>query len=248
VTDAAIVVDDVTVAYDGRPAIRRINGGFHLGSLTALAGPNGAGKSSLLKALVGELRPTRGRIFMRGVARSDIGYLPQAAGVDRSFPLTVADTVLLGAWHVIGAFGGTKSGLREQAAQALTAVGLDGFASRYIGALSAGQFQRVLFARLILQDAKVILLDEPFNAIDAGTTRDLVEIVRGWHAGGRTVVAALHDFAQIRAYFPETLLLAREQIAWGPTSSALSDDNLDAARRIAESWHDAEHEIRGERR
>lgn len=238
-----IAIDDLSVGYDGRAAVRRVKGEFRQGSLTAVAGPNGAGKSSLLKALIGELRPTRGHISMKGIARSDIGYLPQAAGIDRSFPLTVADTVLLGAWHAMGAFGGATSALREEGVRALSAVGLEGFGNRHVGALSAGQFQRVLFARLILQDAKLILLDEPFNAIDARTTRDLLDIVRGWHAGGRTVIAVLHDFAQIRADFPDTLLLSREQIAWGPTESALSSDNLEAARRIAENWTDAEHEI-----
>ena len=243
-TDAAIRIDDVTLAYDGRPAVRHVAGSFRRGSLTAIAGPNGAGKSTLLKAIVGELRPIEGRITTEGAARREIGYLPQAAAVDRSFPLSVADTVLLGAWHAIGAFSGANSALQEEGRQALSAVGLDGFERRHIGTLSAGQFQRVLFARLILQDAKVILLDEPFNAIDARTTRDLLDIVRGWHAGGRTVIAVLHDFSQIREDFPDTLLLAREQIAWGPTADALSENNLGIARRVAENWQDAEHDIR----
>jgi zinc/manganese transport system ATP-binding protein len=105
-----------------------------------------------------------------------------------------------------------------------------------VSALSAGQFQRVLFARLLVQDAAVILLDEPFTAIDARTTRDLLDLVRRWHGEGRTVIAALHDLEQVRAHFPQVLLLAREQIAWDRTDSALSPANLLRARFMAERW------------
>jgi zinc/manganese transport system ATP-binding protein len=118
----------------------------------------------------------------------------------------------------------------------LSAVGLDGFGGRGIGSLSAGQFQRVLFARLLLQDAPVVVLDEPFTAIDARTTRDLLDLVRRWHDGRRTVIAVLHDFDQVRSHFPNTLLMARRQIAWGATAEVLSGANLLKARAMAEHW------------
>ena len=118
------------------------------------------------------------------------------------------------------------------------AVGLEGFERRHIGSLSAGQFQRVLFARLLLQDAEVIILDEPFTAIDARTTRDLLEIVRTWHHDGRTVIAVLHDLDLVRANFPQTLLLAREAIDWGATEVALSSTNLLRTRAVAENWNE----------
>lgn len=204
-----IRLENVTVAYDRHPAVHHVSGQFEPGSLTAIVGPNGAGKSTLLKAMMGELARTEGRIDLGGLSPRDFGYLPQAADIDRRFPLSVADTVMLGAWREIGGFGGATPSLAEKARQALTAVGLEGFERRAIGSLSAGQFQRVLFARLLLQDARVIVLDEPFTAIDARTTRDLLEIVRRWHDNGRTVIAVLHDFEQVRAHFPTTLLLAR---------------------------------------
>jgi zinc/manganese transport system ATP-binding protein len=124
----------------------------------------------------------------------------------------------------------------RRAQEALSAVGLEGFAHRPISALSAGQFQRVLFSRLLVQDAPVILLDEPFAAIDVRTTSDLLDLVRRWHGEGRTVIAALHDLEQVRAHFPQVLLLAREQIAWGRTDSALSPAHLLRARSMAERW------------
>jgi len=167
---------------------------------------------------------------------TDIGYLPQAAEIDRRFPLTVGETVLLGAWRQAGAFSAVSAKSALEAQRALAAVGLPDCERRSIGSLSAGQFQRVLFARLLLQDAKVLLLDEPFTAIDARTTRDLLALVQTWHREGRTVIAVLHDFEQIRANFPQTLLLAREPIAWGPTASTLTPANLLRAQAMAEGW------------
>lgn len=237
-SSSLINLDNVTVSYDRHPAVHHVSGDIAKGSLTAIAGPNGAGKSTLLKALIGELRPAEGSI-RHALSRLDFGYLPQAADINRRFPISVLDTVMLGAWRQAGAFARIGSAEREKAMAALSAVGLEGFGTRHIGSLSAGQFQRVLFARLLLQDAKVILLDEPFTAIDARTTKDLLDIVARWHEDGRTVVAVLHDFDQVRTYFPQTLLIARELIAWGSTSEVMSPANLLKARAMAERWDES---------
>lgn len=231
-----IRLQDVTIAYDRHPAVHHVSGTFAAGSLTAVTGPNGAGKSTLLRGLMGEFPDMEGRIDLGGLSRRDFGYLPQAAQIERQFPLSVADTVLLGAWRQIGAFGGASRQHLERAHEALRQVGLEGFERRHISALSAGQFQRVLFARLLLQDAKVIVLDEPFTAIDARTMHDLLQVILRWHADGRTVIAVLHDFDQVRAHFPTTLLMAHELIAWGETAGALCADNLRRARAMAEHW------------
>jgi zinc/manganese transport system ATP-binding protein len=114
-----------------------------------------------------------------------------------------------------------------------------GLERRPIGALSAGQLQRALFARVLMQDAQLILLDEPFNAVDARTTLDLLNILRRWHAEGRTVVAVLHDLEQVRTHFGHALLLARQCIACGSTAAVLTQDNLARARKLAESWGDS---------
>jgi len=146
--------------------------------------------------------------------------------------------VLMGAWRLVGVFGAIRGKTRERAREALDAVGLRGFEARGVDTLSAGQFQRVLFARMMLQDAPVILLDEPFTAIDAKTTADLLEIVQRWHGEQRTVVAVLHDHEQVREHFPRALLVARELIAWGDTGAVLAPANLLAARRMSEAWDD----------
>jgi len=124
-------------------------------------------------------------------------------------------------------------------AAAIAAVGLTGFERRPIGTLSGGQMQRLLFARVMLQDARLIVLDEPFNAIDAKTCADLLALVKRWHGEGRTVLAALHDLEMVRAHFPDTLLLARGPVAWGPTAHVLTPDNLLVAMRMCEAFDDA---------
>ena len=206
------------------------------GRWTAIVGPNGAGKSTLLGGLMGRIAPSTGRIQLPAGLDGRIAYLPQQADIDRSFPVNVLDVVMLGHWGRLGAWRAGTAAHRAQAQAALAAVGLAGVERRAIGELSSGQFQRVLFARLLLQDAPVILLDEPFNAIDERTTADLLALLHRWHGEGRTVVAVLHDLAQVRAHFPRTLLLAREPIAWGPTAEVLQPQHLQRARLQAEHW------------
>nr|WP_115718429.1 metal ABC transporter ATP-binding protein [Gallaecimonas mangrovi] len=236
---AAITLDKLSIYYQQQPALLNISGTFAAGSLTAIAGPNGAGKSTLLKALMGELSPSQGHVSRGHLKRRDLGYLPQAADINRQFPLTVADSLLLGLWHQTGVFGGVSAQMAQNAELALKTVGLDGMAKRTVGSLSAGQFQRVLFARLLLQDAKVIVLDEPFTAIDERTTQDLLALVHQWHQQGRTIIAVLHDLEQIREHFPQTLLMARELIAWGPTPAVLNYRNLHRARALASNLEGA---------
>jgi zinc/manganese transport system ATP-binding protein len=228
---APIRLVGLTLGYDRHPAVHHLDGTVRAGDLLALVGPNGAGKSTLLKGLAGEIRCLDGRIERDGA----IAYMPQADEIDRSFPLSVMDLAGMGLWRRAGPW----RSLRRQTAAieaALGTVGLAGFEARPIGTLSGGQFRRALFARLILQDCPVVLLDEPFTGIDARTVEDLLALLRGWHDEGRTVVAALHDMAQVRAHFPSTLLLAREPVAWGPTARVLTPEHLARARALSEAW------------
>lgn len=231
----SIGLDNLTIAYNGNVAIRQLCGTFAAGSLTAVVGPNGAGKSTLLKAIAGLLRPAEGSVRRSLLRRGDLAYLPQRAELDPAFPITVFDTVIAGAWRSIGAFRRTSPAIGRRAGDALAAVGLDGFGSRMIDSLSAGQLQRTLFARMLLQDARLILLDEPFAAIDQATTSDLLRLVRRWESEGRTVIAVLHDLDQVRAQFPTTLMLACRQIAWGPTEAVLVPENLRRLCHLPES-------------
>jgi zinc/manganese transport system ATP-binding protein len=234
--NAPLQFRNLTLGYDRHPAVHHLDGAVQAGSLTAVIGPNGAGKSTLFKGLVGVIKPLAGRIERNGVRPEDIAYLPQVAEIDRSFPIGVYDMVAMGLWRSRGMFGGIGRKDRDTVESAIAAVGLTGFEERPIGTLSGGQMQRMLFARLLLQDARVIVLDEPFNAIDAKTAADLLDLVRRWHAEKRTVLAALHDLDVVKAHFPEALLLAREPVAWGPTADVLTAENMLKARRMCEAF------------
>jgi zinc/manganese transport system ATP-binding protein len=231
-----IEITNLTVAYDRHPAVHHLSGGIKSGSLIAVIGSNGAGKSSLIKAIAGLLRPAEGAIRLNGIGVEDIAYLPQLVAVDDGFPISVFDVVLLGHWRRAGAFRSITRQMQQQAALALSAVGLEGFEDRTFGSLSAGQRQRVLFARVMVADCPLILLDEPFTAVDARTSTDLMRLIETWHREGRTVVAVLHDFEQVRRHFPEALLLAREAVAWGATTEVLTPENLLRARAMSEAW------------
>jgi len=227
---------NLTLGYDRHPAVHHLDGAVRTGSLTAVIGPNGAGKSTLFKGVVGVIKPLAGLIERNGVRPQDIAYLPQIAEIDRSFPISVYDMVAMGLWRGKGLFGGIGRKDRDGVEGAIAAVGLTGFEPRAIGTLSGGQMQRMLFARLLLQDARLIVLDEPFNAIDAKTCDDLLELVRRWHSEQRTVLAAMHDLDVVKAHFPEALLLAREPVAWGATADVLTPENMLKARRMCEAF------------
>lgn len=230
-----VLLRNLTVSYRQHPALHHISGSFAAGSLTAVVGPNGSGKSTLLKSIAGLLPVERGALNV-AAPRQRIAYLPQVADIDRSFPINVRDCALLGCWGATGGWGAVNRALLDRVDAALHAVGLEGFERRNIGSLSTGQLQRVMFARMLVQDAELILLDEPFNAIDAKTTAALLALVRQWHQQRRTVIAVLHDDAVVRSHFPATLLLARELVGWGATSKVLTAPNLQRARAMAEAW------------
>jgi zinc/manganese transport system ATP-binding protein len=240
--DAALRFSNLTLGYERHPAVHHLDGEVETGSLLAVVGPNGAGKSTLFKGIVGALRPLAGRIERGGLTVRDIAYLPQIADIDRTFPINVYDMVSMGLWRRSGLLGGIGRKQRAEIETAIAAVGLTGFEDRAIATLSGGQMQRTLFARLLLQDADLIVLDEPFNAIDTKTCADLLDLVRRWHRERRTVLAALHDIEVVKAAFPQSLLLARAPVAWGPTREVLTPENLLKARRMCEAFDEHAHE------
>lgn len=183
------------------------------GSLTAVVGPNGSGKTTLLRAIAGLHPVASGRIDRGGLKPRDIALLAQGSHLDRSFPITCLDVVALAAPR-LGSLRPVGRDRLTQAREALHRVGLQGLEHRQIQALSTGQFQRVLFARTVIQDASLILLDEPFTAVDAATVEVLLSVIRQWHAQRRTLVAVLHDHDLVRRHFPQTIALSGGHAVW----------------------------------
>lgn len=231
--EAALTFHDLTLGYDRHPAVHHLAGSVTRGDLLAIVGPNGGGKSTLLKGIAGRIKPLSGRIDHH---LAPLAYMPQIADLSRDFPISALDIALTGLCPRRGLFGGISRRDRDLANAALARVGLTGFENRAIRTLSGGQLQRLLFARLILQDAPLILLDEPFTAIDQRTSEDLLHLMDEWHAEGRTVLAVLHDLDLVRTRFPKTLLLARDPLGWGATADVLTEETLGKARRMAEAF------------
>ncbi len=232
----AITLTDVTLTHDRHPAVHHVSGMFTPGTLTAIVGPNGAGKTTLLRAMAGLHPVSSGRID--GVGPGRVALLPQSSQLDRSFPIGCLEVVMLGLWQRCGAYRPVTARDAADAARALDAVGLHGFGQRPLDTLSGGQFQRLLFARLMVNDAPILLLDEPFNAVDARTEADLVSLMIGWQAAGRTVIVVSHDLDLVRERIPHTLLLARHVLGWGRTQDVLQQGAMRHARLEAEAWAD----------
>lgn len=233
-SEACITFSDLTLGYNSHPAVHHLNGVVRKGSLTAVVGANGSGKSTLMKGIVGVLKPMAGACTVApGISTA---YLPQQSELDRSFPARVIDLVSLGLWPRRGLLARFRTEDREAVSRALAAVGLEGFEKRPIDTLSGGQLQRTLFARVLVQDADLILLDEPFNAIDTRTVADLIALIERWHGESRTIMVVVHDLDLVRQHFPDALLLARRPVAWGEARKTLASENLLRAREFHEAW------------
>lgn len=232
--EACITFSDLTLGYNTHPAVHHLDGVVAKGTLMAVVGANGSGKSTLMKGVAGLLKPMSGSFSVAPGTR--IAYLPQQSELDRSFPARVVDLVSLGLWPRRGLFGRHRAEDREAVADALGAVGLRGFEKRPLDTLSGGQLQRALFARVLVQDADLILLDEPFNAIDAGTMADLIDLIKRWHGESRTVLVVVHDLDLVREHFGQAVLLARRPVAWGEARKVLAPENLLRARQFHEAW------------
>ena len=221
-----LVLDNVTVTYRSLPAVHHVYARFDEGCSWAIYGPNGAGKSTLLKTIMRLMPCSTGEVRWEGLQRRELAYLPQQSEMDRSLPMTVFELTALGLWHELGLFGGLRSRQAARVMQALERVGMTDFAHRQIAALSTGQFQRVLFARMLVQDARFLLLDEPFNAMDAHTTQALLTVLQECVHAGKGVIAVVHDQSQARHCFHHALLLAREVIAEGLSHDVFTPDNV----------------------
>jgi manganese/zinc/iron transport system ATP- binding protein len=226
----AIEVADLTVAYGATPVLWDVDLTVPPGVLMAIVGPNGAGKTTLIKAILELVRPAAGSVLIHGRPYEDqrrlVAYVPQRRTVDWDFPTNVLDVVLMGRYGALGWLRRPGRRDRSLALEALEQVGMVALADRQISQLSGGQQQRVFLARALVQDARVYLMDEPFQGVDATTERAIVELLRRLRAEGKTVVCVHHDLQTVTEYFDWATLLNVRRIASGPVEEVFDEHNL----------------------
>lgn len=227
---------NLSVKYRDQTALKNLTGQIDAGSLIAILGPNGGGKSTFLKTLMGFHQPFKGTIKQPYLRQNQMAYLPQHTDIDRSFPLTVREVVAMGLTQEHGFFNNLDHIYDQKIKEALAQVGLSKHIDRALNTLSGGQFQRTFFARLSLQRSDLILLDEPFTAMDHTTIEDLMKLILNWHDQEKTILVVTHDFELVRTYFSQTILLAKEIIAWGDTKDVLTLDHLRKAKTLSCHW------------
>ena len=229
-SEFALSIDDLTVAYQEKPAIWDIDLDVPEGVLMGIVGPNGAGKSTLIKAALNLIPRAAGSVSFYGKpyerARSLVGYVPQRGSVDWDFPTSVLDVVTMGLYGKLGWFRRPGKGERELALFALEQVGLVDFVDRQISQLSGGQQQRAFLARALVQDAQIYFMDEPFAAVDAVTENAIIAILQQLNRRGKTVLVVHHDLQTVPQYFDWLALLNVEIIAAGPTAAVFTPEHL----------------------
>jgi ABC-type Mn2+/Zn2+ transport system ATPase subunit len=221
-------VDDLTVIYAGEPAIENVSFAVQAGERVAIIGPNGAGKSTLMQTILGLLQPQSGSVALNGVRLDQIGYVPQNEGVDWSFPVTVRDVVMLGRTRHVGWFRWPSRQQWEAVDAALERVGMAGFAERQVGELSGGQRRRVFIARALAQEARLLLLDEPFSGVDVHAQNSLMDVLDSLNADGMTILLSTHDLNLAFGRFDRVLALRRDVVAFGTPDEVYTPDVLEA--------------------
>ena len=229
-SDPAIEITDLTVAYRDQAVLWDVDLTVPRGVLMAIVGPNGAGKTTLIKAVLGLVKSTAGQVLVHGkpysADRRIVAYVPQKGSVDWDFPTTVMDVVIMGRYGALGWFRSPGKEDKRLAREALAKVGMEGFADRQISQLSGGQQQRVFLARALVGDARVYLMDEPFQGVDATTERAIITLLKDLRAAGKTVVAVHHDLQTVPEYFDQVTMLNVRRIASGPVAEVFTTENL----------------------
>lgn len=235
-TPEGIAVEGLTVAYrNGHVALRDAAFAIPVGTITALVGVNGAGKSTLFKAIMGLLPARQGaiRILGRPVAaalrENLVAYVPQAEEVDWAFPVLVEDVVTMGRYGRMGFFRRTRPADRAAVDAALERVSMSAFRHRQIGELSGGQRKRVFLARALAQEARVILLDEPFTGVDVKTEDAIVALMRELRGEGRVMLVSTHNLGSVPAFCDRVVMVRGTVLAAGLTGRVFTRENLSEA-------------------
>jgi manganese/zinc/iron transport system ATP- binding protein len=225
-----ISVKQLTVSYDKTPVLWDVNLDIPPGQMVGIIGPNGAGKSTLLKAMVDLVEPISGSVEFFGhpfkKMRRKIAYVPQRSTVDWDFPVTVLDVVLMGCYGRLGLFRFPRIADKMAAREMLDRVGMLAYADRQIDELSGGQKQRVFLARMLMQDAEICLLDEPFAGVDAATEKTIITFFEGLKKQGKSLFVVHHDLSSVDRTFDWVILLNTCLIASGPVKEVFTPEML----------------------
>ncbi|WP_344704942.1 ABC transporter ATP-binding protein [Halomonas cibimaris] len=231
---ATLRLENLHLAQGQRSVLEGISGEIASGAVTALIGANGAGKSTLIKALMGELRPLAGKVHC-AVPRARRAWLPQQLALDLSFPMSVEELVMTGTWPTHGALKGYCAAHYRQGRDIMARLGISDVAHRPLGELSGGQRQRALLGRTLMQQARLLLLDEPFANVDAQTVDILIPIIRQMADDGATVIVVLHDMEHVKRLADAVLLLQNGTGQWRSADAVAA--SLPAAHCFAGGAH-----------
>ncbi|WP_374251696.1 manganese/iron ABC transporter ATP-binding protein [Xanthobacter sp.] len=233
---AGILVEHVTVTYrNGHTALRDASFAIPTGTITALVGVNGSGKSTLFKTIMGFLKAARGEVRILGMSvpealkRNVVAYVPQAEEVDWTFPVLVEDVVMMGRYGHMNFLRMPGTADRAAVEAALSRVNMLDFRKRQIGELSGGQRKRVFLARALAQDARVILLDEPFTGVDVKTEDAIIGLLRALRDEGRVMLVSTHNLGSVPEFCDRTVLVKGTVLAYGLTSEVFTQANLEKA-------------------
>jgi len=231
-----IAVQNLTVRYNnGHTALEDASFTLGAGTICALVGVNGSGKSTLFKALMGFVRPSEGNVTIGGMRVADairqkmIAYVPQSEDVDWNFPVLVQDVVMMGRYGHMNFLRRPKKEDHEKVDAALERVGMTGFRTRQIGELSGGQKKRVFLARALAQEARIILLDEPFTGVDVKTESQIIQLMRELKNAGCLMLVSTHNLGSVPEFCNQVILINRRVLAAGPTADVFTEANLEKA-------------------
>lgn len=227
-----VQVEEVTVAYNGKIALHEASLKLKAGSICGLVGMNGSGKSTLFKAIMGFVKPTNGRVFIKGMPinkaqkQNLVAYIPQSEDVDWNFPINVQDVVMMGRYGYMNFLRIPREKDRQAVAESLARTNMSEFKFRQIGELSGGQKKRAFVARALAQQAQIILLDEPFAGVDIKTEKALIQLLVELRDMGHTILISTHDLSSISTFCDDVVLINRTILAYGPTREVFTKENI----------------------
>lgn len=230
--EAALLIEGLSVDYGNLRALSDVNLRLDAGTVCAVLGMNGSGKSTLFKAISGVIRPSAGTVRIRGQSTRQaqragiLGYMPQAESVDWDFPVSVRDVVLMGRYGAMGPSRRPRREDKDLTERAIRIVGLTDLADRQIGELSGGQKKRAFLARALAQQAKVLLLDEPFAGVDTVSATTMIRVLRDLASEGVAVLITVHDIENIDRLADSAVLLRGRVVYQGTPTSVVEPENL----------------------